>query len=86
MQLFEPIFRALESGQVRYVAVGGIATVLHGVIRLTRDVDLVVDLDPIQARRVVEVLLTWGSRRVSPCRRKHSPTPPSELPGFETGR
>jgi len=60
MQLFEPIFRALESGQVRYVAVGGIATVLHGVIRLTRDVDLVVDLDPIQARRVVQVLAQLG--------------------------
>ncbi len=29
MELFEPIFRAFEAGGVRYVAVGGIATVLQ---------------------------------------------------------
>ncbi|MBA3658992.1 MAG: hypothetical protein H0W67_05285 [Gemmatimonadales bacterium] len=60
MQLFEPIFHALEAGRVRYVAVGGIATVLHGVIRLTRDVDLVVDLEPAEARRAVGVLTALG--------------------------
>ena len=60
MQLFEPIFQALETGRVRYVAVGGIATILHGVIRLTRDIDLVVDLDPVEARRAIEVLGSLG--------------------------
>lgn len=60
MLLFEPIFRALETGGVRYVTVGGVATVLHGVIRLTRDVDLVVDLEPLEAGRAIEVLTALG--------------------------
>lgn len=43
MPLFEPLFAALEEGDVRYVVVGGLATVLHGHARLTADVDLVID-------------------------------------------
>jgi hypothetical protein len=66
MQFFEPIFAALEAGQVRYVAVGGIATILHGVIRLTRDVDLVVDLDPVEARRAIAVLAALGFMPTAP--------------------
>lgn len=60
MNLFEPIFHALEAGGVRYVTVGGIATVLHGVIRLTRGVDLVVDLEPVESARAIEVLTGLG--------------------------
>ncbi len=46
MSLFEPIFEALNRAQVRYVVVGGFATVLHGHARLTADIDLVIDLSP----------------------------------------
>ena len=40
---FEPVFRALNDAGVRYVIVGGFATVLHGHPRLTADIDLVLD-------------------------------------------
>jgi hypothetical protein len=46
MSLFEPVFLALNNAEVRYVVVGGLATVLHGYARLTADIDLVVDLAP----------------------------------------
>jgi len=49
--LFEPIFEALNSAQVRYIVVGGVATVLHGFARLTADLDLIVDLQPVEARK-----------------------------------
>jgi hypothetical protein len=39
------LFRALASHRVRYAVVGGLAMNLHGVPRLTMDVDLVVALD-----------------------------------------
>ncbi len=39
--MFEPIFDALNEGGVRYVVVGGFAVVLHGHVRLTVDLDLV---------------------------------------------
>jgi hypothetical protein len=37
----------------RYVLVGGLAVVLHGHLRATGDVDLVVDLDPDQVTRTL---------------------------------
>jgi hypothetical protein len=46
MSLYVPVFEALNGMQVRYVVVGGLATVLHGYARLTADIDLMVDLEP----------------------------------------
>ncbi len=39
------LFRALQEDDVRYMVVGGLAVNLHGVSRLTMDVDLVIALD-----------------------------------------
>ena len=60
MPLFEPLFRALNATGARYVVVGGLATVLHGYARLTADVDLVVDLAPEPAGRLVDALVGLG--------------------------
>ena len=46
--------------------VGGLAVVLHGVARLTADLDLVVDLEPIEARRAVDALVSLGMRPRAP--------------------
>ncbi len=66
MGLLEPLFIALNGAQVRYVVVGGLATVLHGFARLTADVDLVVDLEPVAARRAISVLVGEGFQPRSP--------------------
>ena len=60
MGFFEETIAALERGDVRYVVVGGLAVVLHGHPRLTVDLDLVVDLEPAEARNAVEILLRLG--------------------------
>jgi predicted nucleotidyltransferase len=60
MAVFEPLFRALNDGGVRYVVVGGLAVVLHGHARLTVDVDLVVDLDEVEAMKAIDVLIAAG--------------------------
>ncbi len=39
------LFRALQEGKVRYLVVGGVAVNLHGIGRLTVDVDLMLALD-----------------------------------------
>src|SRR5439155_1529323 len=41
VSLFEPLFEALNTAEVRYVVVGGFAVVLHGHARLTADIDLI---------------------------------------------
>ena len=42
------------------MVVGGVATVLHGYARLTADVDLIIDLEPKEALKVVNVLTGLG--------------------------
>lgn len=64
--LFEPILAALNEAKVRYVVVGGVATVLHGFARLTADVDLAIDLEPTEARKAIETLVGLGFRARAP--------------------
>jgi hypothetical protein len=66
MGILEPFFTALNRGNVRYVVVGGLATVLHGFARLTADIDLIVDLDPIEARKTISVMVGLGLRPRAP--------------------
>lgn len=71
MSLFFPLFNALNTGGVRYVVVGGLAAVLHGFARLTADVDLIVDLEPVEAERAVRVLSELGLRPRAPVEAFH---------------
>jgi hypothetical protein len=66
VSLFEPIFEALNRAQVRYVVVGGFATVLHGHARLTADIDLVIDLSPAEVRKALDTLTGLGFRPRAP--------------------
>ena len=66
MSIFEPLFKALNEAGVRYVVVGGVAVVLHGYVRLTADVDLVVDLDEKEATRAIEALTAMNLRPRAP--------------------
>ncbi len=66
MSLYLPLFRALHDANVKYVVVGGLATVLHGYARLTTDVDIMVDLAPEEAARAVQTLESLGLRPRAP--------------------
>jgi len=66
VSLFEPVFEALNRAQVRYVVVGGLATVLHGHARLTADIDLVIDLSRAEAKKTLEALVGLGFRPRAP--------------------
>jgi len=60
MSYYLSLFRALEASGVRYVVVGGLATVLHGYARFTADVDLVIDLQKSEAEKAVRTLVDLG--------------------------
>lgn len=66
VSIYERVFRALGEAGARYVVVGGLATVLHGYARLTADIDLVVDLEPSEARKVMAALESLGLRPRAP--------------------
>lgn len=42
---YEEVFKALNEKGVKYVVVGGVALVLHGVVRMTADLDLFIKMD-----------------------------------------
>lgn len=56
----ETIVRALNDAQVQYLIVGGLAVNAHGFVRLTRDVDIVLGLEPANAERGLNALLQAG--------------------------
>lgn len=58
----ERVLAALEQANVDYVVVGGVAVVLHGHLRTTADLDLVVRLSDDNALRAVEALTRLGMR------------------------
>jgi hypothetical protein len=62
----EAIVRTLNSAEVRYLVVGGLAVAAHGYGRVTFDVDLVVQLKPDNVLRAVKALQTLGYRPLVP--------------------
>jgi hypothetical protein len=60
------LFKALQAGDVRYVVVGGLAVNLHGVSRLTMDVDLIIALDGENLSRFATVAQRLGLKPVVP--------------------
>jgi len=50
----------LNRHNVRYVVIGGIAAVLHGVPRATFDLDLLIDASPANAKALLDALLAAG--------------------------
>lgn len=63
---FLSVLKIFQDSGVRYVLVGGLAVLLHGIDRLTADTDLVVDLTPDQASLAVEILLAAGFKAGTP--------------------
>lgn len=63
---FIGLFAMLAAARVRFVLVGGLALVLHGLDRLTADVDLVIDLSAESARAAVQALTAAGYRPLAP--------------------
>ena len=56
----ETIAQALNEAGVRFLIVGGLAVVAHGLVRFTADLDLVLDPDPAALRRAIGALGTLG--------------------------
>ncbi len=57
--------KALSESGARYVLVGGIAANLHGLVRATKDIDVLIPKDLDNTRKILKALenLTWGISR-----------------------
>jgi predicted nucleotidyltransferase len=54
------VFASLQRHDVRYVVIGGIAAVLHGVPRATFDLDLFIEATSDNAQRMLDALTETG--------------------------
>jgi hypothetical protein len=54
------VFRSFQQHDVKYVVIGGIAAILHGVPRATFDLDILIEATPDNAQRLLEALLDAG--------------------------
>jgi len=63
---FLSLFAVLHAARVPYVVVGGLAMLLHGIDRVTGDIDLVIDLSPGTSTDLVEALTEAGYRPFAP--------------------
>ncbi len=51
------VFASFQKHDVKYVVIGGIAAVLHGVPRATFDLDILIQATPENAQRLLDALL-----------------------------
>jgi len=58
--IYLEIFRRLQEEGIRYLVVGGLAMNLHGIPRMTADVDLFVDLEKANANRFLAAMKALG--------------------------
>jgi hypothetical protein len=62
----ESLFDALERAGARYLVAGGLAVLAHGYLRLTLDVDLVLDFEPPHPRPALEAFRELELRPLVP--------------------
>ena len=54
------VFASFQKHEVRYIVIGGIASVLYGVPRATFDLDILIDATPENTQRLLDALLEAG--------------------------
>lgn len=59
-QDFKELFRSLNARGVEYLLIGGYAVIIHGYVRNTSVIDIVVSNDAENAKRCVEALADFG--------------------------
>ncbi|MGV8120143.1 MAG: nucleotidyl transferase AbiEii/AbiGii toxin family protein [Candidatus Xenobiia bacterium LiM19] len=57
---YEEVFRKLNECNVKYLVAGGLAVNLHGVPRMTQDLDLLVELNEENIMRILKALSEIG--------------------------
>ena len=62
----EQVLAELHRADVRYIVVGGVAVVLHGYLRTTADLDIVIKMEPENIIRAVRTLQGSGWRPHAP--------------------
>jgi len=60
LNLLKDVFSSLQRHKVRYIVIGEIAAVLHGVPRATFDLDILIEAKPENAKNLLKAFLDAG--------------------------
>lgn len=60
------IFRKFNERGIRYIVVGGLAVNLHGIPRMTYDIDILLDLEDKNIKKFLLLLKRWGFKPRAP--------------------
>ena len=76
---FDELLRRLAEADVDFVLVGGLALNAWGVVRGTKDVDVVIATDPDNVKRVADVAVAWSRASTAyPAMTSCGPAPPRQ--------
>ena len=67
------VVEALVDHEVEFIAVGGVAALAHGVQRITRDFDLLIEPSVENCRRAIEALVSVGAGEFLPSTKRWTP-------------
>jgi hypothetical protein len=83
----EPLLRALDGAGVRYIIIGGFAVNAHGVIRPSKDLDIVPDPDRRNIERLARLLTELEAEQVGvgDLRPEEFPADPTKADDLATG-
>ena len=56
----QDVFKSFQRHEVRYMVIGGVASVLYGVPRATFDLDILIEATPENAQRLLAALVEAG--------------------------
>jgi len=60
MNIFEKVFKNLNKAKIKYLVVGGVAVNLHGYVRFTGDLDILVLLEEPNLEKISKVMKKLG--------------------------
>lgn len=63
---YRALFKKLNDRGIHYIVVGGIAVNLHGIPRMTYDVDLLLDFKSGNIQKFIQLLNEWGFKPKAP--------------------
>ena len=57
---YEEEIKAINKSKIKYLVVGGVAVNLHGLVRMTRDLDLMIDINEDNLQKFVSLMNKIG--------------------------
>ena len=82
MNYFEQVFKSLNKEKIKYIVVGGVAVNLHGYLRFTGDLDILLLLEEENLKKMDKLMqkLGYSERLEEKNMKAYSFMPPKENP------